>query len=492
MLKALAATGWQRIGLAFGLGVLAAAGQAPVGWWWLAVPAFAGVIRLVARANDVRTASLLALFAGAGHFAAALSWIVEPFLIDVARHGWMAPFAVVLLAFGLALFWAAAGALSRFARSPALGFAVALAATELARGYVLTGFPWATPGHIWVDTPVAQIAALIGPSGLTLVTLLAAALVATARPDGAAAGAVVLALAAGFGLWRLNLPEPAPTGLTLRLVQPNAAQEAKWDPSNARVFFERQLAYTAVRPLPDLTIWPETAVPYLLETSPEVAFVIADAAQGVPVALGVQRVEGQQYWNSLRVIAPDGQVSATYDKHHLVPFGEYVPLADLALDWFGIGAFAAQAGNGYSAGVGPVLLDLGPLGQVLPLICYEAVFPQIARELESRPDWMLQITNDAWFGTLTGPYQHLAQAQLRAIEQGVPLARAANTGISAMIDARGRITASLPLGQAGYVDVALPGALPQPIYARFGEWPLLVLLAGAGAGLFRSKRQGSA
>jgi apolipoprotein N-acyltransferase len=172
-----------------------------------------------------------------------------------------------------------------------------------------------------------------------------------------------------------------------------------------------------------------------------------------------------------------------------VPFGEYIPFGDLAYRLFGLAAFASQQGAGYSAGVGAAVLDLGPkLGHVLPLICYEAVFPQDLRAAPMRADWIVQITNDAWFGKLTGPWQHLAQARLRAIEQGLPLLRAANTGISAVIDARGRVVAALPLGVADYIDAALPPPLPPTVYARLGDLPLLVLLLALGAGLLVGAR----
>jgi apolipoprotein N-acyltransferase len=207
------------------------------------------------------------------------------------------------------------------------------------------------------------------------------------------------------------------------------------------------------------------------------------------VALGIQRSDGLRGWNSLAVFAPDGTVTAVYDKHHLVPFGEYIPLGDLASEWFGITAFAARDGNAYSAGPGPRLVDLGPgLGRVLPLICYEAVFPQDLRGVPGRPDWLLQVTNDAWFGRLTGPYQHLAQARLRSIEQGLPMVRVANTGVSAVIDARGRLRAAIPLGRAGFVDARLPGTLTAPPYARWGEVPVLLLLAGLAVAVRAGRR----
>lgn len=473
--------GWRGLWPAALAGAVAALGQAPLGWWWAALPAFAVIVALVARAG--RGAGWVAWAAGAGYFAAALNWIVEPFLVDAATYGWMAPFAVVFLSLGLALFWAVAGAGSALFRQRGAGFAVTLTLAELARGYVLTGFPWALPGHVWIGHPPAQLAALVGANGLTLFTLGAAALLALRRPVPVLAAVALVGAGWGYGAWRLSLPEPAARAGLVRMVQPNAEQSLKWDPVQADVFFRRLLDMTKAGARPDLTVWPETAVPYLLEDYPQVALAMAEAGRGAPVVSGIQRVEGWRFWNSLAVIGPDGAVGPVYDKHHLVPFGEYIPFGDVAFRWFGLRAFAAQQGNGYSAGAGPQVLDLGPLGKVLPIICYEAVFPQDLRAAPERADWILQITNDAWFGTLTGPWQHLAQAELRAIEQGLPLLRVANTGVTALIDARGRVVQSLPMGEAASLDVAIPGALATPPYARWGEWPVLVLLAGLGAAL---------
>ena len=470
--------GWpgRRAIAALALGAVAAFGQAPVGAWYLTLLAMAALIALLCRAAPL-AALWLAWLAGAGYFAAALNWIVQPFMVDAAKDGWMAPFAVLFMACGMALFWAAAAAVALRFRNRALAFALALTLADLARGYVLTGFPWALLGHVWIDTPVAQLAALVGPSGLSLLTLLLAAALSGRKLLQVSLAAMALAAAWGFGLWQLAQPVPPAPGITLRLVQPNAAQQAKWDPDLAAQFFNRLLAFTAVKPAPDLVIWPETALPYLLDYHPELAGMIATAGGGAPVAVGMQRVEGDRYWNSLAILTADGRQAAVYDKHHLVPFGEYIPFGDTLFDWMNISAFASKTGNGYTAGLGPQLLDLGPkLGHVLPLICYEAVFPQDLRGT-ARPDWLLQVTNDAWFGRLTGPFQHAAQARLRAIEQGLPLVRVANTGVTAVYDARGRETASLPFEVAAYLDAALPGALPATPYARFGEEPLLVLLA---------------
>ncbi|MES2665128.1 MAG: apolipoprotein N-acyltransferase [Pseudomonadota bacterium] len=472
--------------LAFALGAMAALGQAPWGLWFLSVPAFAALIWCVTTSGRP---TLSAWLGGAGYFAVALSWIVEPFLIDAETYAWMAPFALFMMAFGLALFWAAAGyAGSRARRHPALAFALALTLAELARGYVLTGFPWATPGHIWIGTPLDQAAAYVGPNGLTLLTLLAASLPVAAYWRGTIAGLGLLGLVAAGGAWRLSIPLPPDRPSTLRLVQPNAEQRLKWDASRARTYLDSQLAMTAKAPVADLTIWPETAIPYLFEDSPEVASLITDASGGRPVALGIQRVEGQRFWNSLRVVQDAGDIVQTYDKYHLVPFGEYVPFGDLAQDWFGLTAFAARSGNSYSPGQGAAVLDLGPaLGKVLPLICYEAVFPQDLRAAPERADWILQITNDAWFGIRSGPFQHAAQAALRATEQGLPLIRVANTGITQVIDAHGRVRSSLPFGTMGALDTTLPGALPPTPFVRWGEIPVLVLLAGLSLLTLRRK-----
>jgi apolipoprotein N-acyltransferase len=274
----------------------------------------------------------------------------------------------------------------------------------------------------------------------------------------------------------------------IRLVQPNAEQHLKWDPERARFYFNRLLELSAMpseaKTRPELVIWPETSVPYLLNRAGGALGDIAAASLGAVTVVGIQRTEDDRGWNSMAVIAPDGQVGEVYDKHHLVPFGEYIPFGDLAYSLFGVQAFAAQVGNGYSAGSGAAVLDLGPrFGLALPLICYEAVFPQDLRAAPGRARFILQITNDAWFGTLTGPFQHLAQARLRAIEQGLPLVRSANTGVSAVVDARGRIIAELPLGVAAFLDAALPVALPPTPYARFGEAPFLVLWFALAFGL---------
>ena len=482
-------------------GALVALGQAPWGLWPVAVPALAGVAWLVVRAPGARAAAGRAWVAGAAQFAVALHWLVEPFLVDAASTGWMAPFAVALMAGGLALFWGGAGwaaaALARDVPGRLAVFALAMLAGEALRGWLFTGFPWAMLGHVWIGTPVDQIAALGGALALSALTLGSAALLAAALPRRPLPLVLALALPGLAWLWgdsRLAQPEPPAPGIQLRLVQANVPQADKWNPDLIEAFFLRHLDLTAAPsvPPPDLVIWSETAAPFFLDRPGDGLDMAAEAA-GVPLVMGIQRrhrgADGvQRYFNSLAVLDAGGRVTAIYDKHHLVPFGEYIPLIGAFAESQGWGGLAARMLSGYTPGPGPALLDLGPAGTALPLICYEAVFP---RNLQSaaRPDWILQSTNDAWFGAASGPFQHLAQARLRAIETGLPLVRAANTGVSAVIDARGRLTASLGLGLTGALDAPLPGARPATPYARTGDAPWHLLLALALVGLFLRRRR---
>ncbi|MGB5871899.1 MAG: apolipoprotein N-acyltransferase, partial [Albidovulum sp.] len=417
-----------------------------------------------------------------------------------AKDGWMAPFALLLMAGGMALFWGLAAVTAGLGRNPAtraIGFALGLVACDLLRSYLFTGFPWALLGHIWIATSLGQIAAFTGPIGLTALTVALALLpvlgVLIARPVLCTLGAIGLfAVVLGAGQMRLAAPDTVLADpVRLRLVQPDAEQALKWQPGMLDLFLDRQMqasAAPAEQPL-DLIIWPETAIPYLLE---DAGLILEEAifnSGGVPLASGVQRAEGSLYFNSLIVTDAFGAVQSTYDKHHLVPFGEYFPFGDFVAR-FGITAFAAKYGRGYTPGPGAVVLDLGAAGKVLPLICYEAVFPQDLNAATDRADWILQITNDGWFGTQAGPYQHLAQARLRAIEQGLPLMRVANTGVTAAIDAKGRVTQDLALGEVGWLDVAVPAALAPTLYARTGDGlaTILVMLSLLALALWRGKR----
>ncbi len=481
---------WARLAAAGLLGAFAAFGLAPWGYWAATLVGLILVVPLFLASETPRRAAWLGWVFATGYFAHALSWITEPFLVDAERHAWMAPFALVFMAGGLALFWALAFWFARRVGGrpvqQGLLLSLALALVECARGYVLTGFPWAGIAQVWVDTPIAQVLSLIGPYGLGALTFaatlpLGAALAGSRSAWGLLVPAVLtissMVLALGYAASR---PEVRLTEHVVRLVQPNAPQHQKWDPEFAPLFFARQVEFTAAEPRPDLIVWPETSVPAWLGNAQPFLAAVTNAAQGTPVVLGIQRGDGARIFNSMIYLGPEGQQEGLYDKHHLAPFGEYVPFGNL-MARFGIYGMAATTGNGFSAGPGATLMDVGPLGKALPLICYEAVFTQDVLSAPGRADFLLQITNDAWFGTRSGPFQHLAQARMRAIEQGLPMMRAANTGVSAMIDPQGRVTGSLGLGQAGYVDAVLPGPQAPTIYARMGDIPvfftLLVLFA---------------
>ncbi|WP_425099606.1 apolipoprotein N-acyltransferase [Tropicibacter sp. S64] len=491
---------WMRLPLALVFGVLMGLGAAPYDLWYVAFAGLTGIVWLFTRSATSATAASTGWAFGLGFFGLSMGWIVEPFFVDAAETGWMAPFGLIGLAGGLALFWGLAfwgAAQARHHRTAKL--VLWWSAAELARAYVLTGFPWGLVGYVWEPSPAIQWVSVIGPHGLTLATLTAAALAARAfaAPTLRTLAAPVLALALLLG-GGLSLTPP-PQDLTgrpgVRLIQPNAAQHEKWNRDLIPIFFQRQLDFTAAAPAdggprPSLIVWPETAVPTLLHNASGVFAEITEAAQGAPVIVGIQRTDGVGWFNSLAVLDGYGDVAQVYDKHHLVPFGEYMPAASLFAR-FNIMGLAARAEGGYSAGPGPQIINLGPLGKALPLICYEAVFPQDVHRAPERPDVLLQITNDAWFGTRSGPYQHLAQARIRAIEQGLPLLRAANTGVSAVIDGGGRILAALPLGEAGYLDAALPPPLRVTPYARTGDLPWLVLLIAALGSLFLAESRKS-
>lgn len=477
-----------RMAPAFVLGLVLATGHAPLGWTPAALVALALVFLLEGRCEGPGAAALAGWAVGLGYFGGSMFWIVEPFLVDPVRHGWMAPFALLLLPGGLALFWAAAFALTaQFGRDWRRPFLLAalLAGAEVLRANVFTGFPWSMIGYIWVGTTQMQAAAWLGPFGLTFVTLLAAAActVWVGRQGNwllvPAFGFLGLAVADIAGAARLRAADPAPTlPVTVRVIQPNAEQNLKWNAELASQWVERLLSRTAAPHIgrgPDVIVWPETALPYTLNGAGDVLGEIDAAARGRPVMFGAVRREERRVFNSLVVTAAGGFVSQIYDKHHLTPFGEYMPLGDLFAR-VGVHGLAASEGAAFTAGRGPEVLSVAGAGLVLPLICYEAIFPGNLRT-ETRPDWILHITNDAWFGRIAGPYQHLAQARMRAVEQGLPVVRAANTGISAVIDPKGRIVAALPLGVEGHFDETIPVALPPTFYARTGDWPVFVAIA---------------
>ena len=461
---------------AFAFGAVAALGHAPFGLWWAALLGFSGLIWAATRSPRQ---GLVAWSGGAGYFGVTLHWIVEPFLVDAATHGWMAPFALILMAGGLAAFWGLAGWVAARLTPGAIGLALWLTAAEMTRGHVFTGFPWALPGYIWAETPVRMTVALYGSYGLTALTLLICALPFAARSRRGRTGFFVLSLLGLAGLFvggALREGRDYDGTGEIALIQPNAPQNEKWDPERAPVFARRLIDFTGEAVAEDefdrlkMAIWPESAVIWPLDRAGPVFDEVNRVAPGLPVLTGINRREGED-WHNSAVVAEGGAVTQTYDKVHLVPFGEYIPFRiDL------LRRMASFTGFGFAAGDRVRAIDT-PLGRAIVFICYEAIFPGHVRRAEERPDLLIQITNDAWFGTFAGPYQHLDQARFRAAEQGLPLYRAANTGISASIDARGEVKVSIPLGTTGWTTAQKLAALPPTPYARAGDLPVALFLA---------------
>jgi len=486
-------------GLAFGAGAMMALGLAPISSPFVTPLALLVVALLFLNAGRPGRATGIGWLFGCGYFGVGLSWIMEPFQVDAASHGWMAPFALLLLAGGLALFWALAfWAAARIGRGDWRIFALigCWSLVELARAYVLTGFPWAGFAQLAYPRDLALRAVpWVGAHGVASLLLLAVLpwVLLLRRPLLAF---LPVALVASALTW---MPQGRPFGgslplteQTVRLVQPNAPQAEKWLPEKRWLFVQRMLEFTAAPApasgaqgetgRPDLVIWPETAIPTLQNYIDDLRPALLEATGGAELLYGIQRQENGRYMNSAVVMSGEGEALDIYDKMHLVPFGEYMPLPAL---WqrFGVFGLASRAAGGYAPGTDRRLLDT-TAGRALPLICYEGVFAQDVNATSERPDYLVLITNDAWFGSHSGPYQHLVQAQLRAAEQGLPMLRAANTGVSAVIGPYGQIRDHLALNTAGYLDARLPEALPPTLYSRSGDWPALLfalLLTGVAA-----------
>lgn len=459
--------------------------------------------------RPLRSSFFRGWLAGLGYFAISVWWITEAFLVDAAAHGWMAPFALLFMAGGLSLFWGVAGLLYRVAdvRGPwrVLVFAGIVALAEWTRGHVFTGFPWNLPGETWrAGGPVSQASALIGPYGLTWVTVAAAAAFALAFDRGgraarilppALAAAVLLALA-GFGAWRLQGAPPVSDGAPLiRIVQANIDQKDKWRPENLDAIIDTyvRLSRTPAGASPQIVVWPEGALPAVIDDllapgSPYAARLASAVEPGQSLLLGANRADyapngGVDYFNSLialRRTAVGLQVTGVYDKHRLVPFGEFLPFGELATS-LGIRSLVHMPED-FTAGPEPGPMRARGMPPVQPLICYEALFPRFAENAAVRaglrPRWLLNVSNDAWFGATSGPWQHLNIASYRAIENGLPMVRSTPTGVSAVIDAYGRAPAErrLGLGAVGVIDARLPPAISATPYNFIGETAFAMML----------------
>lgn len=441
---------------------------------------------------------------GFAYLAISLNWIANALLVDAERYGWLVPLAQLALPFGLALFYGLAGLVAGLVWQSGLGrifaLAFALAGADYLRSFVLTGFPWNNLVQgLAGSTPLMQSLAYIGPNGTTLMMVLvfAAPLALLGREKilrerlYAICAFLILVGALTYGTMRLREPMQV-ADQVVRIVQPNVAQKDKWQPENRIDITKNLLDLTEPEsPRPTMVVWPEVALPFYMQTDNAVLGAIGVRLRAedllVTGALRFDPVPDREprVFNGLLVVDTNGLIAATYDKHHLVPFGEYVPMKKL-LSRLGFEEVVEGPG-GFSEGHGPETVALPPpFPTISPMICYEVIFPhQVVAAHGPRPQLLLNVTNDAWYGDTAGPRQHLAQARMRAVEQGLPLVRSANTGISALIDPYGRVVRSLPLNSAGAIEAALPKAMPKTPYAHNGETPFLILMGLIFLGLGR-------
>jgi apolipoprotein N-acyltransferase len=538
------AWGWRRLLIAFLAGAGSALALAPVNAWpapfitfpillWLVDGAAAG------RLGGVWAAAAVGWWFGFGYFVAGLYWVGNAFLVDAKTFGWLLPLAVTALPAGMAVYTAFGVALARLiwtrGATRVLALAAALTLSEWLRGHLFGGFPWNTFGYALISPLwLAQGAALIGIWGLTFLAIAiyaSPALLADDRADSprpwlplALGGALIIALAT-FGAVRLaTFPTSYVDGVRLRIIQPNLRQDAKFNISQKQQVMSRYLDLsdrstgpqsTGVKDVTHL-IWPESAFPFFLTREADALAQIAALLRpstilitgGIRPPATAPNGAVTRAYNSVYVIGPDGSILSVYDKVHLVPFGEYLPFQNV-LERLGLMQLTKVRG-GFIAGDRRLNQRVPGAPDFLPLVCYEVIFPGDAVPRSERPGWlydhlgpylawpfvagsgerpgwMLNLTNDGWFGQSAGPYQHFQQARVRAIEEGLPLVRAANTGISAVVDPLGRVIKSLPLGIEGMIDAPLPQRLPPTLYAHAGDGALATMLALALIVVMRSR-----
>jgi apolipoprotein N-acyltransferase len=505
------AWGWKRAAIALIAGAVSALAMAPFNAWPVLFLTFPVMVWLIdgagaGRGRGIPAAAMAGWWFGLGYFVPGLYWIGYAFLVDAPTFAWLLPFAILGLPAYLALFTAFGFALARLIwtqdASRVLALAASLTIAEWLRGQLLSGFPWNAFGYALTEPlALAQTASLIGLWGLTFLSVAIFASPAVLI-DGASRGRrpwiapvlalLLLAVMGGYGVVRLALqPTTLVANVKLRIMQPNLPQDARFNYSAKAEVMQKYLNLSdratgpqssGVRDV-NILIWPESAFPFFLTREADAMAQIADLLpKGTVLITGAVRAPDvppgakiTRAYNSIYVIDHDGGVLSVYDKLHLVPFGEYLPFQDF-MEKLGFVQLTKVSG-GFIPGLRrkPMVVPNAP--RMLPLICYEAVFPGNIASRDDRPGWIVNLTNDGWFGISTGPYQHLQQARVRAIEEGLPLVRAANTGVSAVIDPLGRFVARLGLGAEGVLDSGLPGAIAPTVYARSGDIPAAMIVA---------------
>jgi apolipoprotein N-acyltransferase len=504
------AWGWRRWAIAFVAGAVSALAMAPFNAWPVLFLTFPALVWLidgagVGRWGGVILAAITGWWFGLGYFLAGLYWIGYAFLVDAPTFGWLLPIAVLGLPSVLAIYMAIGVALARLLWTRGalriVALAAALTLTEWLRGHILTGFPWNVFGYALASPLVlAQAAAVVGLWGMTFLAVLIFASAAILTDDRSetkrpwlplALGVLALLGLGGYGAVRLaGAPTQFVNDVHLRIMQPNLQQDVRFNYAAKQEVMQKYLALSdrasgaqskGVRDVTHL-IWPESPFPFFLTHEADALAQITNLLpENTVLITGAMRLANPDkpdesgVYNSIYVIDHHGSIAAVYDKVHLVPFGEYLPLENF-LERLGLQELTKQHG-GFLAGDRRRLIAIPGAPIALPLICYEIIFPDDVLSPGRRPGWIVNVTNDGWFGISTGPYQHLQQSRLQAIETGLPVARAANTGISAVIDPLGRIVNSLPLGREGVLDSGLPRPIATPFYARFGDAPTAIVVA---------------
>jgi apolipoprotein N-acyltransferase len=498
-------SGWRRYGLAFLLGVCATATLPPIDLTPLLLVAFTGLLWLDDGSTGPWASFRLGYAFGFGFLISGLYWIAAALFVDITSFWWLVPVAGAGLPAAFALHVGAALLATNLAvrhlRLPGtariFAFAVAWTVAEWMRGHAFTGLPWNLIGYAWSGgfpgaLLMLQSTAAIGIYGLSFLTVLAASLPAllgttslyplspARRFAPVIAAGLLIVVPSLLGALRLAATPTVETGYFLRIVQPSIPQTMKWEPGAAQRNFRLLLDLSGSPESRNLAavVWPEAATPFLLGRDAYHRREIAAVASGHGyVITGAVRTNAPpspvtQVWNSIEAVDGNGEIVAVYDKAHLVPFGEYVPLRGiLPLQKITPGSLD------YTAGLGPRTIELPGLPPFAPLICYEVIFPGAIVDEHDRPAWILNVTNDAWYGRTSGPYQHFAIARTRAVEEGLPLVRVANNGVSGIVDEAGRVVARIDLDTVGYADLQLPADTSGPtLYSRGGDWILLALL----------------
>lgn len=495
---------WRRVAVAFMAGATGALTLAPLDFLPAGFVAFTVLVWLLDGAlarpglgkwRAQGPAFWVGWWFGFGYFVAGLWWVGAAVLVDAANFAWALPLAVLGLPAILAIFFGLATAMAHLFWSDSSSRILVLAASfglsELLRGWALTGFPWNNLGTMLTSNPwFMQAAALVGVDGVALIAVLLFALPALladhrAAWRGIAFPVVILAVLAAWGHLRPAYMPVIDSGKTIeaRLVQPSVPQNLKWDAAEKQKIFDQLMALSKqqAEKRPDLIVWPETALPYLLQERPQTLADMGDLlADGQWILTGAIRVEGEtgdaaRYYNSVLAIDDKGEVSGAADKLHLVPFGEYLPfstwLAPLGINPLVVAPGAFSPGNAPEQIAGPK--DV----KIMPLICYEAIFAGPTARQVKAADLIVNVTNDAWYGATPGPYQHFRQAQLRAVENGMPLLRVGNNGLSGLIDPMGNISGGLALNAIAASDVTVVIARSKTLYAQYGTTMPLALIA---------------